>query len=155
MVIVKYIKEKVDNLGTAAMAVAGGVGLGQFPSYLAQYIQRLGGHVDEAARWGLKYADIGERAVELKAGLEAIVGAGMIGKLPAFLANADWEIAKAALTEYTPGLALDAAGWTYLGIGALGGFLLYEGSKAGTKYAYKRARKLFSKRKANSKKFQP
>ncbi|MBU0615908.1 MAG: DUF2937 family protein [Nanoarchaeota archaeon] len=147
MGIQNYVGKKLDNLGSAAMAVAGGVGLAQFPSYLAQYIQRLGGHVDEAVRWGVQYADIGKRAAELKSGLEAIVGASGIGKLPAFVANIDWEIAKATLAHYTPGIALDAQGVAYLGAGALGGLVLYEGVKAGSKAAYKGAKRLLSKKK--------
>lgn len=38
----------VDKIADRAAAVAGAVGLAQFPAFLNSYTQRLGGHVDEA-----------------------------------------------------------------------------------------------------------
>ncbi|HPC42833.1 MAG TPA: DUF2937 family protein [Spirochaetota bacterium] len=48
----------VDSLLDRICAVLGALVFAQFPQYLAQYIQRLGGHVDEAARNMEKYREI-------------------------------------------------------------------------------------------------
>ena len=48
----------VDSLLDRICAVMGALACAQFPQYVAQYIQRLGGHVDEAARNMEKYQEI-------------------------------------------------------------------------------------------------
>ncbi len=48
----------VDSLLDRICAVLGALAFAQFPQYCAQYIQRLGGHVDEAARNMEKYREI-------------------------------------------------------------------------------------------------
>ena len=53
--ISEYVANKVSGLASAACAFAGGYGVGNFPQYLAQYTQRLGGHIDEARINGVNY----------------------------------------------------------------------------------------------------
>jgi len=48
----------VDSLLDRICAVLGALACAQFPQYATQYIQRLGGHVDEAARNMEKYREI-------------------------------------------------------------------------------------------------
>ncbi len=48
----------VDSLLDRICAVLGAVAMAQFPQFCAQYIQRLGGHVDEAARNMEQYREI-------------------------------------------------------------------------------------------------
>ncbi|TFH42208.1 MAG: DUF2937 family protein [Chrysiogenales bacterium] len=48
----------VDSLLDRICAVIGAAAFAQFPSFLAQYLQRLGGHRDEAARNIGKYREI-------------------------------------------------------------------------------------------------
>jgi hypothetical protein len=48
----------VDSLLDRVCAALGAVAMAQFPQFCAQYIQRLGGHVDEAARNIEKYREI-------------------------------------------------------------------------------------------------
>ncbi|MBN2161006.1 MAG: DUF2937 family protein [Spirochaetes bacterium] len=48
----------VDSILDRVCAVLGAIAFAQFPQYLSLYLQRLGGHVDEAARNIEKYADI-------------------------------------------------------------------------------------------------
>lgn len=48
----------IDSILDRICAVLGALAMAQFPQYLAQYIQRLGGHVDEAARGMEKYREI-------------------------------------------------------------------------------------------------
>jgi hypothetical protein len=52
----------VDSLLDRICAVIGAVVFMQFPQYLMLYIQRLGGHVDEAARNIEKYKEIAQDA---------------------------------------------------------------------------------------------
>jgi hypothetical protein len=48
----------VDSIADRICAVLGAVALAQFPQFLVLYMQRLGGHADEAARNIEKYKDI-------------------------------------------------------------------------------------------------
>ncbi len=48
----------VDSILDRICAVLGALAFAQFPQYCAQYIQRLGGHVDEAARNMDRYREI-------------------------------------------------------------------------------------------------
>lgn len=46
----------LDNITDRVFAALGAVGLSQFPQFFAQYMQRLGGHLDEARRVFDQYA---------------------------------------------------------------------------------------------------
>lgn len=50
MHFLRYPLRFLDGLADRIMAIAGAIALAQFPQYYAQYIQRLGGHRDEARR---------------------------------------------------------------------------------------------------------
>lgn len=54
----KYLLKVLDGLMDRIMAVAGAIICAQFPQYYAQYIQRLGGHLDEARRAVSQYAKV-------------------------------------------------------------------------------------------------
>jgi hypothetical protein len=54
----KYPLKVLDGLMDRIMAVAGAIVCAQFPQYYAQYIQRLGGHLDEARRAVSQYANV-------------------------------------------------------------------------------------------------
>jgi hypothetical protein len=56
--ILKYPLQLIDGLMDRIMAVAGAIICAQFPQYYAQYIQRLGGHLDEAHRAVSQYAKV-------------------------------------------------------------------------------------------------
>lgn len=135
MGIKKYVSDKADKVGMIASSVLGAGALGQFPQYLAQYAQRVGGHVDEARYIAQTEAmpKLLERAETLEAGLERIMSAGSLEKLVAFARHAEWSIAKRAYEAFTPGMTFDSEGVTYAAIGAGVGYLAYEGVKAGIK----------------------
>lgn len=65
------------------------------------------------------------RAAKLAAGLHAIEGAPPLLRLPAFLANAQWIIAREALRHYTPGMTFISEECYYLVVGALLGIMVY------------------------------
>ena len=46
--ILLYPFRFLDGLVDRVVSLAGAVGLAQFPQFFAQYLQRLGGHLEEA-----------------------------------------------------------------------------------------------------------
>ncbi|MBW3012653.1 DUF2937 family protein [Candidatus Woesearchaeota archaeon] len=138
-----YVGKKVDMIGAAASSISSGLALGQFPQYIAQYVQRLGGHIDEAryASQEFNVPELAERASRLQHGLEAITTSSSFGKLFAFIQHVDIGIAKKVLSAYTPGMAMDTEGLMYCGAGALTGLGLYEVGKFGVAVAKNRIKK--------------
>lgn len=127
----KLLLKKIDNLVSAALAVIGALLFGQFPQFIAQYIQRLGGHLDEARLIQQKYSDytsgeLPERIEYLEESLSAIQNAGPIEKFFSFIFNVDTDIAAAAWQNYTPGITFDTTGFIYIVFGALLLYLLKE-----------------------------
>jgi hypothetical protein len=122
----------LDSVLTALSGAAGGLLLVQFPQFLAQYLQRLGGHIDEASLSAAKFRlpELAARAQELKAGLDAISDAPVLWKLPSFLYHAQWDIAKAAYKNFTPGMTFNDAGLLYFISGLVVGLVLYGALKA-------------------------
>ena len=135
MKIKKYVSDKADKIGAIASSITGAGMLGQFPQYLAQYAQRIGGHIDEARIIAQSEAmpKLLERAETLEAGLEKIMSAGVLEKIVTFTRHAEWSIAKRAYEAFTPGMTFDSEGITYAAIGAGLGYLAYEGIKSGIK----------------------
>ena len=123
-----WLTRKSENLFSALFGLAGGLMLGQFPQYIAQYLQRLGGHIDEARNILEEYQlfQLEKRIAELEYGFEAIKDASPALKLFAFIQHADWRIAGGAWENFTPGITFDQEGIAYLLLGGIIGFLLFE-----------------------------
>ena len=132
----EYVKRKADNLGNAVSVLTGAGILGQFPQFLAQYLQRLGGHIDEAKLIQAKehLPQLATRISDLEKALHQINEAGTIGKLFAFAKNVDLSIASRALENYAPGVTFNNEGLLYCGVGALLGYVTYEFGFKGAKY---------------------
>lgn len=126
-----YFTRKIDNIGSIAAGLSGAAVMGQFPQFIAQYVQRLGGHIDEATiiQTTHNIPQLAERITKLQNGLEQIVSAGPLSKLPAFLMNAEWSIAYRAWQHMTPGITFDKSGLLYMGVGAVTAYILYEVAK--------------------------
>ncbi|MCF8227335.1 MAG: DUF2937 family protein [Bacteroidales bacterium] len=124
----KWTGRRIDRLFTAIAGLAGGVAAGQFPQYIAQYLQRLGGHIDEARRSALEFGipELTQRARELEEGMQAIQEASILGKIFAFFRHADWNIAGRAWEHFTPGITFDPEGLIYMLIGSFIGFVIYD-----------------------------
>jgi hypothetical protein len=122
-----WIGNKIDQILLVIFGMAGGLTLGQFPQFFAQYMQRLGGHVDEARRVFEQYniAKLGERVAELEKGLHAIENAPDLWRLKEFLANAQWDIVQGTLENYKPGITFTSEEIYYLITGALIGMIVY------------------------------
>lgn len=127
-----FALNSLDSALTALSGAAGGLLLVQFPQFLAQYLQRLGGHIDEATLSAAKFKlpELAARAQELKAGLDAISDAPVLWKLASFIYHAQWDIAKAAYKNFTPGMTFNDAGLLYFLCGLAAGLVLYGALKA-------------------------
>ncbi len=123
----RYITDKIDKLLLAISGTACGLALAQFPQFLAQYIQRLGGHIDEAHAASTDYnlPELVKRVNELREGFENIANSPEYYKLPKFIINMEWDIAREASKHYTPGMTFDELGLYYLAAGLLLGLFAY------------------------------
>ncbi len=139
--------------GVASLALVGAAAA-QLPAFVRQYLQRLGGHLDEARFMAAEIADgasyrgltpdvreavlqVTERRIDaLSTAYDAIVGADDLTRPLVFLTHVDHAIAAAAWRVFEPGLPL---GWGGLIYGAVAAFLAYAGF-AGCRTLYGRCR---------------
>jgi hypothetical protein len=143
-----WIARKFDNLGSACCGAGGGMGLSQAPAFTQAYLQRLGGHIDEARRtlsmvergeWlqRLGIADREEAVAEFSARVSELEQAYFaITQAPAMLQplvmvqHADSEIAQRAWEHFTPAVPVDPPSLVYTGVGIVLALLIYELVKA-------------------------
>ena len=140
----RWTLRKCDALLGTFLAAVAGVAFAQLPAFIQQYLQRLGGHVDEAqlslvqittnasvrtldapARQVLTVS-LEQRVSALESGEQAISGASASVRPFIFMRELDTDIAMATLRAFEPAVPLSSAGLIYglAGIGA--GWLLYE-----------------------------
>lgn len=158
----------------ASAALAGALTLAQFPAFFAQYLQRLGGRLDQAQAQvarieaaaraeGLAvtdyiavFLDSGESAhrrqgsimleeiAELdryRAAFDALTQAGAGERLLDFIARFDPAIARAALSEFSPGLALSPEGLAYAAAGLCVGWAFAAATERVLAVARRRSRR--------------
>lgn len=131
-----WIGRRFDHLGAAAFGAVGGLVFSQAPAFTQAYLQRLGGHIDEAARtvermqsgailpWladpgrELAVAELALRLDELSAMRQHLLESAPLLRPLALLGDADWAIARAAAAEFTPAIPLAPAAlaWTLIGV---------------------------------------
>lgn len=58
----KFVRNYIDGIFDRIFSVLGAVSLAQFPQFVQQYIQRLGGHADEARRIVERFAEAAQRS---------------------------------------------------------------------------------------------
>lgn len=139
-----WVGRKFDNLGSAVAGAGGGMGLSQAPAFTQAYLQRLGGHLDEARRTlelverGVlvpeltdaerKQAALGfaDRVAELEATYSTIAEASPLMQPILMLRHADGEIAQRAWQAFTPAVPVDAPSLIWTGAGVLVALLVYE-----------------------------
>lgn len=140
-----WIARKVETWSAAVCAAATGMAVSQVPAFLAQYLQRLGGHLDEARlavhsatalpgtlgapspdALGVLIARLQDRADHLAQAHDAITQAGPWMRPFVFLAHADWAIAERTLAQFQPALPLDSGGVTALALGLVLGLVLFD-----------------------------
>ncbi len=127
-----WLKSIVDGI-----AAAGGAALfSQLPEFAQQYLQRLGGHRDEALRFAQVLRTHGAeasngmlavaeaRAADLSLALDTIARASEMARPLAVLRHFDPDIANATLDMFRPAVPLTAPGLVYSGCGLVIGVLL-------------------------------
>ncbi len=139
-----WIFRKLDSLAAAVVAAAGAIACAQLPEFIQQYLQRLGGHIDEAKRALRTVADgaafqgldqVGRtatavaheaRVASLQSARDAIAGAGPLERPFAFARHLDPDIAAGTWSAFKPAVPLDPLGLAYALAGLVGGWLAYE-----------------------------
>lgn len=139
-----WLLRKLDMLGGAVFAGTAGAATSQLQAFIQQYLQRLGGHLDEARRnyetilnsdryqaidaqtRDLIVNDALARVREIRNVHDAILSADIFSKPFAFLTNLDPDVAHRTLEHFTPALPLDMEGIVYSGMGLIIGFIAYE-----------------------------
>jgi hypothetical protein len=139
-----WMSRKFDNLGSACCGAGGGMSLSQAPAYTQAYLQRLGGHLDEARRTlsqvernqlleflgpldrAQAIEQLGARVNELEASYHAIADASPLAQPLVMLQRADREIAARAWEHFTPAIPIDPPSLIYTGIGVVVALILYE-----------------------------
>lgn len=90
----------------------------QAPEYFQQYLQRLGGHVDEARRLERQLPAVAERVADLAQGQEALARADALTRPFIFIRHMKTDIAWNTLNAYKPAVPLtfEAAIYALVGI---------------------------------------
>lgn len=143
-----WLLRKADGLGSALAGAGGGMSLSQAPAFAHAYLQRLGGHLDEARRTlslverGILVPELtaaeraqavtgfAERVQELEMAWSAIAEANPVLQPLMLLRHGDGDIARRAWEAFTPALPLDSPALVWTALGVLAALLLYELIKA-------------------------
>ena len=140
---------KIDNLAGTLIAAVSGLAAAQIFAFIHAYLQRLGGHLDEARHGqgallnGQTGAVIQDEALRgqvtaltqaridaLDQAYRAIDQAGGFAKPFVFFRHIDYDIAAATARSYVPALPLDMPSLVYGFAGIVLGWLLWELVKA-------------------------
>ena len=139
-----WIWRKLDAFAGAALIGGAGIAASQGHAFLAQYVQRLGGHFDEAkaqlfnVQNGLRYKVMSEtvrseleaeahaRVNQLQAAYNAIADSNVFIRPFAFFTHAETTIVAGTWHDFVPALPLNATSVTYVIMGMILGFLFYE-----------------------------
>lgn len=132
----------IIGAGVAAVFAAASA---QGPAFVQAYLQRLGGHIDEARRTvsevqngaaGRTVTDDGSRerlvevfsarVAELEASRAAIIDAHPLWRPVVMATEADPEIARATADAFTPAMPLDPTSLIYAGVGLVLGWAVWE-----------------------------
>jgi hypothetical protein len=116
-----WLLRKLDSLLGAVFAALGGMSATQIPAFIHQYLQRLGGHLDEARRGVASL-----RLTELQSAYDALREADALHQPFVFFSHLDIEIARRVLADFRPALPFDTVGVIYGAAGLLAGLAAYE-----------------------------
>ena len=139
-----WMLKKIDLLIGAGFAAVVAMAASQTQALIDQYLQRLGGHLDEAKLNldrilnGVRYQTMSEsarreleadarlRVSELGTAYTAIVDSGIVSRPFVFLRHADDSILNGTLTDFVPAVPLDANALTYSLMGIVLALIVYE-----------------------------
>lgn len=136
---------KILTLAGAAIAASGAALSAQGPAFVQAYLQRLGGHIDEARRTLVELSGgataqivadgatrdrlvdaFAERVTELEASRAAIADAHPLWQPVALALRADREIARATADGFTLAMPLDTPSLAYAVAGLAVGWAVWE-----------------------------
>lgn len=141
---VDWILQKLDSFIGALVIAAAGISASQAQAFMVQYVQRLGGHLDEAKatlntiQHGLRYqlmsdtvrkeleADAQARVKHLQDAYHAIADASILVKPLALLRHADPTMLAGTWHDFVPALSASTDNVVYIAVAMILGFLLYE-----------------------------
>lgn len=141
----RWTLDKLSSLLGTILAAVMGASASQMVAYVNAYLQRLGGHIDEA-RQSLQSLRAGEmsamvadaatrdqlvagfqrRLAELESARGAIEAAGPFARPLALMSHLDRAIAGATFEKFTPAVPLDAPSLVYAVAGMVLGWLVWE-----------------------------
>jgi HAMP domain-containing protein len=139
-----WLLRKIDSLAGTIVAATAGLAASQAQAFSAAYLQRLGGHIDEARLTLQKIsagdyagtmpaetqaalvAAAGRRLDDLVGAYDAIMSADPLWRPLALLRDMDEAIAKAAFANFQPALPLDMASLISALAGMALGWLVYQ-----------------------------
>jgi hypothetical protein len=139
-----WLTRRLDHLGSAAFGAVGGLLFSQAPAFTQAYLQRLGGHVDEARRtveqvtsgellpWlaaegrASAAAELQLRLDELQMLQQRLLDSPDLLRPLALLRHGEWSIVERASGDFAPAVPLDLAALTWTGIGIFIAAMLYE-----------------------------
>ncbi len=139
-----WVLQKLDALIGGVIIAAAGVAATQAHAFLVQYLQRLGGHLDEAkahlnaVQHGLRYqlmsdtvrkeleTEAQKRVNELQSAYHAIADANVIAKPFAFFRHADTTMINGTWHDFVPSLSVTSDTFVYVGLAVIAAFLAYE-----------------------------
>jgi hypothetical protein len=141
---VAWVWDKLDTFLGAAAVAASGVAASQAQAFVVQYVQRLGGHLDEAkihlanVQNGLRYrlmsdtvrkelhTEASARVADLQNAYTAIADANLVVKPFALLRHGDAAMLAGTWRDFVPALPATADAIAYIIIAMILGFVLYE-----------------------------
>jgi len=137
----RWALRKIDSLFATVMAAVVGLAASQLELFIQYYLQRLGGHLDEA-RLTVRLLLDGQpaastakqmiaaaaetRVAALASAHDAIAHAGVLTKPVVFFIHMNRDIALATAKEFQPGVPLDTAGIAYGVAGMIVAWLIYD-----------------------------
>lgn len=139
-----WLGRKIDTLVGAILVAIAGMALSQFQAFVHQYLQRLGGHLDEARR-NFRAVLEGElapaldeaarqsmleaaraRVADIESAYEAIKGADILARPFVFLGHLEPNIAMRVFEDFKPAIPVDATSLIYTGTGMILALVVYE-----------------------------
>lgn len=142
-----WLGRRLDHLGSASFGAGGGLGLSQAPAFTQAYLQRLGGHIDEArltisrlaeaeilpwlapAERERAIAELSIRLSELERLEQTLTESPAMLRPLTLVRHADWSIAQRAAESFTPAVPIDPASLVWTGVGIVAAVVAYETCK--------------------------
>jgi hypothetical protein len=140
----EWLSEKLDTFVAAVVVAVMAIAASQSQAFMVQYVQRLGGHLDEAraqltnVQTGLRYKLMSDtvrgeleteaklRVGDLQAAYDSIAHANVFAKPVALVRHADPTMIEGTWRDFVPALPMNSESVAYVIIGMVIGFLLYE-----------------------------